>query len=123
MQIHFNSTNFINVRLTQRAFSVWPVAQPVVGEMEMHSVANLATLQSPLATFFPPLQKAPSDKSLGFAQTLFSFWDSLVLPHERKVLLSQRTHTSFSLSVSLHCSASGGEEQRFQLNTDIMLLL
>ncbi len=27
-----------------------PVAQPVVGEMEMHSVANLATLQTPLAT-------------------------------------------------------------------------
>ncbi len=25
-QIHFNGTNFINVRLTQRAFSVWPVA-------------------------------------------------------------------------------------------------
>ncbi len=28
--------------LTQRVFSVWPLAQPVVGEMEMHSVANLA---------------------------------------------------------------------------------
>ncbi len=47
MQIHFNSTNFINARLTQRAFSVWPLAQPVVGEMEIHSVANLATLQTP----------------------------------------------------------------------------
>ncbi len=30
--------NFIN--------AVWPVAQPVVGEMEMHSVASLATLQT-----------------------------------------------------------------------------
>ncbi len=53
MQIPFNGTNFINARLTQRIFSVWPVAQLVVGEMEMHSVANLATLQTPLATSFP----------------------------------------------------------------------
>ncbi len=52
-QITFNGTNFINARLTQRIFSVWPVAQPVVGEMEMHSVANLAKSQTPLATFFP----------------------------------------------------------------------
>ncbi len=66
MQIHFNGTNFINAWLTPRVFSVWPVAQPVVGEMEMHSVANLATLQTPLATFFPSKK----------AQTLFSFWES-----------------------------------------------
>ncbi len=33
----------------------------------MHSVANLATLQTPLATFFPLFKKAPSDKSLVFA--------------------------------------------------------
>ncbi len=53
-QIPFNGTHFINVRLTQRVFSVWPVAQPIVGEMEMHSVTNLATVQqTPLATFFP----------------------------------------------------------------------
>ncbi len=51
-QINFNGTNFIHARLTQRVFSVWPVAQPVVGEMEMHSVANLATLQMPLVTCF-----------------------------------------------------------------------
>ncbi len=38
--IHFNGTNFINVWLTQRVFSVWPVAQPIVGEMEMHGVAK-----------------------------------------------------------------------------------
>ncbi len=30
MQIPYNATNFINVRLTHRLFSVWPVAQPVV---------------------------------------------------------------------------------------------
>ncbi len=52
-QIHFNGTNFFNARLTQRVFSVWPMAQPVVGEMEMHSVANLATLQTPFSDFFP----------------------------------------------------------------------
>ncbi len=63
----------------QCVFSVWPVAQPVVGEMEMHSVANLATLQTALATFFPK-------KSV---QTLYSLWESPVLPHMREVLLSQ----------------------------------
>jgi len=52
-QIHFNGTNCINAQLTQCVFSVWPVARPVVGEMEMHRVANLATLQTPLVTFFP----------------------------------------------------------------------
>ncbi len=31
----------------QRVFSVWPVAQPVVGEMEKHGVDNLATLLTP----------------------------------------------------------------------------
>ncbi len=64
MQIPFNGTNFINVRLTQRVFSVWPVAQPVVGEMEMHSVANLATLQTPLATFFSKKKNVQSLLSL-----------------------------------------------------------
>ncbi len=34
-----------------RTFSVWPVVLAVVGEMEMHSVATLATLQTPLVTF------------------------------------------------------------------------
>ncbi len=58
-QIRFNGTHFINARLMQCVFYVWPVAQPIVGEMEMHSVANLATLQTPLATFFP-LKKRPN---------------------------------------------------------------
>ncbi len=52
-QIPFNGTHFINARLTQRIFSVSPMAKPLVGEMEMHSVTNLATMQTPLATFFP----------------------------------------------------------------------
>ncbi len=48
-QIPFNCTNFINARLTQCLFSAWPVAQPLVGEMERHSVANLATLLTSLS--------------------------------------------------------------------------
>ncbi len=61
MLIHFNSTRFINVRLTQQALSVWPVAQPVVRQMDgdADSFANLATSHTPLATFFF-FQKAPS---------------------------------------------------------------
>ncbi len=45
-QINFNGTNFINAA---RIFH----GPTVVGEMEMHGVANLATLQTLLATFFP----------------------------------------------------------------------
>ncbi len=67
MQIIFLTALIV---LTQRVLAVWPVAQPVVGEMEMNSVANLATLQTPFANFFP-LKKS--------AQTLFRFWDPLVL--------------------------------------------
>ncbi len=88
----------------------------------MHSVANVATLQNPLATF--SLQKS--------AQNLFCFGEWPVLPHKRDVLLSQRAHlslshylflsNSLSISLHLHCSASGREEQHFQLNTDIILL-
>ncbi len=49
----------VPIEYTQRIFSVWPLAQAVVGEMEMHSVANLAALQTPLATFFPS-KKCPN---------------------------------------------------------------
>ncbi len=68
-KIQFNGTNFINAQLTQCVFSVWPMAQLVVGEMEMHRVANLATLQTPLATF--SFQKS--------AQKVFSSWESPVM--------------------------------------------
>ncbi len=81
--------------------------------MEMHSVANLATLQTPLVTF--SLQKS--------AQTLFRFWESPVLPHEREVLLSTRVHRHISLSLFLCVSSvqrAAAEEQHFQLNTDII---
>ncbi len=98
MQIPFNGTNFINAGLTQRVFSVWPMAQPVVGEMEMHSIANLATLQTPLATFFPLKKRG---------QTLFSLRESPVLLQEHEVLLPQHVHThSLSLSLSLSLSVS-----------------
>ncbi len=88
------------------------MAQPLVGEMEMHSVANLATVQTPLVTFFP-LKKAPKP----------SFWESQVLPRKRKVLLSQRgAHTSLSLRLlSFLFSDRQRESSAFiQLNTDIM---
>ncbi len=60
----------------------------------MHSVANLATLQTPLVNLV-------TKKS---AQTLFSLRELPVLPREREVLLSQHAHTplSFSLSLSPH---------------------
>ncbi len=61
----------------------------------MHSIANLATLQTPLATFFP--QKS--------AQTLFSLQESPVLLRQREVLLSQHTHTPLSLSLFSFYSA------------------
>ncbi len=95
-QIKFNGTNFINARLTQRAFSVWPVAQPVVGEMEMRSVANLLTLQTPLANFFP-------SKS---AQTLFSFWElPVAYCRARSCSPSARTPLALSLGASALFSA------------------
>ncbi len=59
MQINFNGTNFIKARLMQCVFSVWPLAKSVVGEMEMQSLASLAISETPLATFFSPLKKAP----------------------------------------------------------------
>ncbi len=61
----------------------------------MHSFANLATLQTALATFF--LKES--------TQPLFRLRESPVLPREREVLLSQHTHTSLSLSPSI-CSVS-----------------
>ncbi len=111
MQIPFNGTDFINARLTQCIFSVWPMAQTVVGETEMHSVANLATLQNPLATFFF-LKKS--------AQTLFSL---RVLP--REVLLSQHAHTLSFCSASAHTSLSlsTSAQFRFSAHTHIFLSL
>ncbi len=96
-QIHFNGTNFFNARLTQRVrlFSVWPVAQPVVGEMEMHSVANLATLQTLLAIFFPS-KKHPN---------LVSENHRYCRASARSCSPSARTHLSLALSLCV-CSVS-----------------
>ncbi len=114
-QIHFNGTNFFNARLTQRVFSV----TAVVGEMEMHSVANLATLQTSLAIVFPP-KKHPNLVSENHRYCASA----------RSCSPSTRTHLSLSLcvcsaraahtlSLSLSllllsfCTARGREEQRF----------
>ncbi len=70
MQINFIGTHFINARLTQRVFSVWPVAQPVVGEIEMHSVA-------PFSDFFT-FKKVP--KTDLFPLQKSSLWELPVLP-------------------------------------------
>ncbi len=109
----------------QRVFPVWPVAQPLVGEMEMHSVANLATLQTPLATFFPS-KKRPNLVSENRRYCHASTPLSLSLC----VCSVQRAHTSLSLSLSLTLSlpllsARPAERSNalIQLNTDIMLLL
>ncbi len=83
----------------QRAFSVWPMAKPVVGEMEMHSVVNLANLQTCLSTFFPPLQKSAWQQIFWVCPNL-SFWDWLVLLRELDVLLSHRARTSLSFCAS-----------------------
>ncbi len=72
----------------QRVFSVWTVARPIVGEMEMHSDANLATLQTPLATFFPS-KKRPNLVSLSLSLSASAQF------------LSQHAHTHLSLSLSL----------------------
>ncbi len=63
------------------------MAQPVVGETEMHSVANLATLLTPLATFFP------------FKKTAKPYLVSETLRYcrARSYFLSARTSLSLSL--------------------------
>ncbi len=85
--IHFNGMYFINTRLTQRFCLTRGLAC---------SWRNGDAQCCQLSDFFPPLQKVPSDKSLGFAQPLFSFWDSLVLP--REVLLSQQSNLTCKYS-------------------------
>ncbi len=61
----------------------------------MHSVANLASLQTPLESFFFTKKSA---------QTLFSLQESAVQPH--KVLHSHHALTPLSLSLSLSLSPS-----------------
>ncbi len=99
--------------------------------MEMHSVANLATLQTPLATLFP------SKKCPNLVSENHRYWPreceprscspsarahtplSLSLSASAQFLFSARTPLSLSLSLSLSLrllsfsSAIGKEEQRF----------
>ncbi len=90
-QIHFNGTNFINARLTQRVFCL--TRGPT--RSCRNGYAQLSNIADPFSDFFS-LQKS--------GQTLFSFWELPVLPREREVLLSQRAHTPLSLSLSLSLS-------------------
>ncbi len=82
------------------------MAQHLVGEMEKHSIANLATLQTPLATFFPP-KKHPN-----LISENHRYCASV-----RSCAPSARTHLTLSLSLSLRlfsfCTAHGREEQCF----------
>ncbi len=91
--------------------------------MEMHSVANLATLQTPLAIFFPPKKRpnlisenhrycvsarscSPSARThLSVSLSLSLFFCLVSLP--------ARAHTSLSLRLFSFCTARGREEQRF----------
>ncbi len=103
MQINFNDTNFINVWLTQRTFLFDPWPKPVVGEMEMHSVANLTTLQTPLATF------------LSFKKAAKHYLVSETRRYCRasaRSCIPRRTPLSLSLSLSLSTSALFSERRR-----------
>ncbi len=119
-QTHFNGTNFFYARLTQRVFSVWPMAQPLVGEMEMDSVANLGTLQTPLATFFPS-KKRPNlvSENHRYCRASARSCSPSARAHTSLslslcVCSVQRPHTSLSFSLSLRLlSARQREEQRF----------
>ncbi len=122
-QIPFNGTNFINVRLTQRVFSVWTLAQPVVGEKEMHSVANVATLQTPLATFFPSKKASKpylDSKNLWYCRARSCFPSTcthLSLSPRLLSFCSACAHTHTPLSIHI-CSVS---VQRVHTHTHLSL--
>ncbi len=115
------------------------MVQPLVGEMEMHSVANLGTLQTPLATFFPskkrpnlvsenhrycrasvrscsPSARTPLSLALS-ASALFSAHTSLSLALSASALFSAHTPLSLSLSLCV-CSV-----QRAHLSLSLSLSL
>ncbi len=92
----------------QSVYSAWPVARPVVGEIDMHSVVNLATLQTPLAIFFH------SKKHPNLIQFL-----RIVGTAERARGLAVPVHTHLSLALSLCVSSvqrAAAEVQRSQSN-------
>ncbi len=77
----------------------------------MDSVANLGTLQTTLATFFPS-KKAPKP----------SFWESPILLRQREVLLSQRARTHLSLSLSASALFSARTPLSLSLSLALRLL-
>ncbi len=97
------------------------MAQPLVGEMEMDSVANLGTLQTPLATFFPS-KKRPN---------LVSENHRYCRASARSCSPSARTHLSLSLSLSAsalfsahtHLSLSLSASALFSAHTHLSLSL
>ncbi len=98
----------------------------------MHSVANLATLQTPLATFFPS-KKHPNLVSETHRYCRARSCSPSARTHlslSLRLLCSARAHLSLFLSLSLSlslcvCSARGRERSSalIQLNTDIMFSL
>ncbi len=112
-QIHFNGTNFINARLTQRIFSVWPVAQHLVGEMEMQC-CQLSNIVDPFSDFVP------------FKNASKPYLVSENRRYCRARSCFPSTCTPLSLFTSAQVSVQRTAERSsalFQLNTDIMLLL
>ncbi len=88
--------------------------------METHSVANLATLQTPLATFFPSKKhsnlvsenlalpaRTHLSLSLSLSVRLLCFSARTPFSHSLSLCVcsDQRAHTSLSLSLSLCASA------------------
>ncbi len=100
------------------------MAQPVVGEMEMNSVANLATLQTPLATFFPKKKAAKpylvsKNRRYCRASVRSSFPStcthlSLSLCLSAQFLFSTHTHISLSASAQFLFSTW---QRRAELNS------
>ncbi len=117
-QIHFNGTNFINAAhifcLTHGPTRSWKN-----GDAQCCQLSNIA---DPFSNLFP-FKKTPKPYLVSENRP--------VLPPERKVLLSQRSHTHHSLYCSLSASAqflfsawqpAEKGSTLIQLNTYIILL-
>ncbi len=84
----------------------------------LHTFPPALTLSLSLSSL--PLSLSPLSRS---SLSLSHLISSLSLSLSSLSLALSSLSLSRSLSVRLLCSASGGEKQRFLLNTDIMLLL
>ncbi len=109
----------------QRVFSVWPVARPVVGEMEMHSVANLCHIADPFSDLFP-FKKAPptnlvsenhgTARSAGLALPARAHLFSRSLSLFASALFSAHTPLSLSLSLRLLSFSPSGAHLSLSLS-------